>query len=250
VLELSNGMTIAPPPAVIGHEIEMVLERCFPNRVVPEPFTLLGVGFAHAAADSNMNVPMQWPAGADAMPAAMRAAIEERLRAVAEHSLLSGVYLLGDRADIGPVTDLTIERHFKALLEQWRGAASQYSPDALEEEIYGSNFSDIDGLLRETLDRHGISLDEFAQRNKLRGRAFLEAMPFQKADIHLKKQWAKNASLRPKDSDLVDWAFLNVAVCYCDVVVTENQMTHLFSRGFDMRATVISKLSQLPELIG
>lgn len=47
----------------------------------------------------------------------------------------------------------------------------------------------------------------------------------------LKMQWAKNASLQPRDSDLVDWSLLGVAVSYCDIVVTENQMADLFSRG-------------------
>ena len=62
-------------------------------------------------------------------------------------------------------------------------------------------------------------------------------------------QWAKNTYLRPRDSDLVDWSFLGVAVSYGDIVVTENQMADLFSRGFDTRATVISQLGQLPELL-
>jgi hypothetical protein len=38
MFELSGGLTIAPPPAVWRHEIEVALEHCFPGRVVPEPF--------------------------------------------------------------------------------------------------------------------------------------------------------------------------------------------------------------------
>jgi hypothetical protein len=144
MLELSDGITLAPPPVVVCHEIEMALGRCFPGRVVPEPLEFLGVGLAHAAADRNLEVPMEWPPGADAMPASLRAAIEGRLRAEAELSLLSGVCRVGEPLEVGPVTDLTVEQHFKASLKQWRGAMSQYPPDELEREIYDTHFSEID----------------------------------------------------------------------------------------------------------
>lgn len=249
MLELSGGMTVAPPPLVFRHEIEVALGHCFPGRVVPEPFQLLGVGLAHAAADRALEVHLEWPPGADVMPAPLRAAIEGRLRAVAELSLLSGVLPLGGPLAVGPVTDLTVERQYKASLEQWRGAALQYSPDELEREIYTVNLNDIDSLLQEALARHGISRDEFAQLGEHRLRAFLNDMPWQRAEMHLKRQWAKNPDLRPHDSDLIDWGFLSMAVSYCDIVVTEKQKADLFSRGFNTRATVITKLSQLPELV-
>jgi hypothetical protein len=71
------------------------------------------------------------------------------------------------------------------------------------------------------------------------------------AEMHLKRQWAKDRNLQAKDSDLIDWRVLSLAVCYCDIVVTEKQKASLFSRahGFNTRATVITQLSQLPELV-
>lgn len=247
MLELSDGRTVAPSSVMIRHEIEMALERCFPDRVVPEPFEFLGHGLAHAAANKNFDVQMGWPPGAEAMPAPLRAAFEECLRVAAGRTLLSGIHLRG--VDGGPLTDLTVERHFKVSLNQWRGAASKYTRDELEREICDSNFDDIADLVREGLARYGISLDEFERRSQLCGRAFLDDMPSQRADMHLKRQWAKNADLQPLDSDLVDWAFLGVAVSYCDIVVTEKQKADLFSRGLDAHATVIAQLSQLPELL-
>ena len=247
MLELSDGRTVAPSPVVIRHEVEKTLARCFPGRVVPGPFEFLGHGLAHAAANRALEVPLEWPPGADAMPASRRAAFEDILRAVAEHSLLSGVLPRG--TGLGPLTDLTVERGFKTSLEQWRGAALKYSKDELEREVCDSNFSDIAYLVHEALDRYGISLDEFERRGELRGRAFLDEMPSQRADMHLKVQWAKNAQLQPLDSDLMDWSFLGVAVSYCDIVVTEKKMADLFSRGFDTRATVIAQLGRLPELL-
>ena len=67
--------------------------------------------------------------------------------------------------------------------------------------------------------------------------------------MHLKRQWAKNADLRPQDSDLIDWGFLSMAVSDCDIVVTEKQKANLFSRCFNTRATIIAQLSQLPKLV-
>ena len=160
-----------------------------------------------------------------------------------EYQLLSGVQ------EVEPWTDLAAERQFGASLDRWRGAALRYLPDELEREIYTSTLSDIDGALREALARYEISSDEFALLGESRCWALLAHMPSRRADMHLKRQWAKNADLPPRDSDLIDWAFLGVAVSYCDIVVTEKQAADLFSRGFDTRATVISQLSQLPELL-
>jgi hypothetical protein len=230
MLELSCYQTIASPDVVICHEIEMALERCFPGRVVPGPFEFLGVGLEHAAAGRDFEIPLPWSPEL-------------------ELSFLSGMWQWGEPRDFGPATSLTIERQYKASLEQWRGASSKYPPDELEREIYDTKLGDINSLLQVMLAHHQISSDEFVQLGELRWRAFLDAMPSQKADMHLKRQWAKNASLRPRDSDLIDWAFLAVAVSYCDIVVTENQMANLFSRGFDMHATVIARLGQLPELV-
>jgi hypothetical protein len=94
MLELSDGMTLAPPPVVLRREIEMTLGRCFPGRVVLEPLEFLGLGLAHAAADRNLAVPLEWPPGADAMPATLRAAIEGRLRAEVELRRFSGKIIL------------------------------------------------------------------------------------------------------------------------------------------------------------
>jgi hypothetical protein len=58
-------------------------------------------------------------------------------------------------------------------------------------------------------------------------------MPGRRADMHLRTEWAKSANLKPKPnlSDLNDWVYLGIAVCYCDLVVTENQMNDLLRRA-------------------
>ena len=74
-------------------------------------------------------------------------------------------------------------------------------------------------------------------------------MPSRRADMHLRREWAKNAQLTPKDSDLNDWVYLEVAVMQCDVVVTEKQTADLFGRGLSMRSAVVASLADVPRLL-
>jgi hypothetical protein len=110
----------------------------------------------------------------------------------------------GDPLELGPARDLTPDRRFKAALEDWRGVASRYSPDELERRIYAITLNDISNVLWEALARHKISIEEFALLGEPRWRVFLDDMPSRRADMQLRKQWAKNAALTPKDSDLND----------------------------------------------
>jgi len=63
--------------------------------------------------------------------------------------------------------------------------------------------------------------------------------------MHIRTQWAKNASLIPKPSDLNDWHFLGIAVCYCDLVVTEKQMNDLFHRSEEFESKSTARLTDL-----
>jgi hypothetical protein len=249
---LSGGMTVASIPTVIRHEIEVALEHCFPGRVVPEPFQLLGFGLTHTAG-SDWNVPLPWPPGADNMPAPWRALLEAPFRVKVEFTLLSGVSQIGEPLEWRPLTSGTRECQYGTELEQWRGARKRYArDDDLEREIYTSTLGEINGELQDAFARHNIAR-EYAQLSESQRWALLDAMPWQKAVMHLKRQWAKNARLKPnkRHSDLNDWGYLSVAVSHCDIIVTERHMANLFSpaRGFHSRATVIPRLGQLPELV-
>lgn len=246
--ELSGGMTVAPPEVVVRHEIEQALGNYFPGRIAPLPFQFLGFGLSHALA-KDLGFHLEWPPGADKIPAFERAVFERRILALVEDSLLSGVLLMEQE----PPMDLTLAKRFKALLAalpldqqfkaslaEWRGAASRYPPEELDRRIYAITLSDIWSAVQEILLRHKIAIQEFALLGEVGWRAFLDAMPSRRADMHLRRQWAKNADLPPRDSDLNDWAYLGVAVCYCDIVVTEKQAANLFSRALNTPATIVA----------
>jgi hypothetical protein len=158
--ELSGGVAVAPPDVVIAHEIEVALVRYFPGRVVPEPLQLLGRGWAHAF---------------NGFPAPLRPAVEAFLGPEGELSYLGGVWPAR-----GPRIDLTVDRRFKKSVGLWAGARSQFSAKEFDQEIYITNLSDIDIPLQKTFTHRYIAGDEFAQLDKLRRRAFLERMPWQR----------------------------------------------------------------------
>ena len=100
------------------------------------------------------------------------------------------------------------------------------------------------------MDLHGIEKEEILMLIKDPVNDFIMQMPTRKIDFHLSWQWAKNPYLKPKLSDLNDWTFLGMAVEYCDVVVAEKQFVDLITRdGFKHKATVVSDLIKLPEVL-
>lgn len=248
MLALSRGSTVAPPHVVLRHEMQVALERCFSGRVTVDQLQFVGTGLSHAA-DRDFGFPLDWPPEAKGIPPPRRAALERLFLSIAEQSLLSGVVPMGAQPALGPATDLSPDRRFEAGLAEWRGAASRYPPEELERRIYATTLADVSNLLWELLASDGISEPEFALLGEPRWRTFLDDMPSRRADMHLRREWAKNASLTPKESDLNDWAYLGVAVCHCDVVVTEKQTADLFSRRFSSRAIVLSRLANLPALL-
>jgi hypothetical protein len=124
------------------------------------------------------------------------------------------------------------DRVFQNHLAEWRGSGAKMSLMELRQKVCAITLADIREPLRDVLAELGITP---ARVYILQGEPWrcelLEMMPSRRADMHLRTQWAKNASLKPKLSDLNDWAYLGIAVCYCDLVVTENQINDLFRRS-------------------
>ena len=116
MLDLSGGITVAPPHVVVRHEIEAALARCFHGRLVPGPFQFLGSGLTHAA-DKDFGFRLEWPPEAKDVPYPQRKAFEGLFLAMAEHILLSGVLPIGDPLPLGSA-NLTPDRRFKNGLDE------------------------------------------------------------------------------------------------------------------------------------
>ena len=247
MLELSGEMTTADLPTVVRHEAHMALSRMLPHRLSPPPpLQYLGRGLSHTAGRS-FGFDLRWPRAADqTIPRDRRKAIEKQVLSLANLHLISGTLPPGAPV---PPADLTPDRRFKAALAEWRGAAKRYSQRELERRIYAITFADVWDILRETLQKHNVPVREFALLGEPRWCRILDDMPSRRVDMHLRREWAKNSHLTPRESDLNDWAALGIAACYADVLVTEKQTTDLLNRDPSTPATVIANLTELPQLL-
>jgi hypothetical protein len=249
MLDLSGGLAVAAPHVVMQHEAEAALSRAFPGRIpLPPPLAYLGRGFAHAA-DAPFGFSLDWPDGSSAIPEDERKTLESQILASVELSVLSATLPGGQHVNTGPLTDLTADRRFKAGLAEWRGAAARYAALELERRIYATTLADMEPYFRVVLAKHRVAIEDFASLGEPGWCRILDDMPSRRADMHLRREWAKNAQLTPKDSDLNDWAYLEVAVMQCDVVVTEKQTCDLFGRGLSTRAAVVASLADVPMLL-
>jgi hypothetical protein len=126
MLELSAGIRVALPHVVLRHDIEVALQRCFPDRIVPGPFEFLGSGLTHAA-DKDSGFQLDWPSEAGDIPAAQRAVVEQQILSMMAKSLLSGVLPTGD-PPLTAVTDLSPEHRFKDSAISVERRNFQWSP--------------------------------------------------------------------------------------------------------------------------
>ena len=215
----------------------------------PGPLAYLGYGLSHAAG-RHFGLSLEWPTAAiETIPEVQRKAFENQALSLANLCLLSGTVPPGAPPTPLPPNDLSPDRRFQAGLAEWRGAARRYSERELERRIYAVTFADVWDVFREILHAHNVPLRDFALLGEPGWCRILDDMPSRRVDMHLRRQWAKNPQLTPKESDLNDWASLGIAVSYCHVVVTEKQTANLLTRGLSTRATVLAALTDLPRLL-
>ena len=250
MLELSADTTTADLPTVVRHEAHSALARALPRRFSsPPPFKYLGRGLSHTAGRS-FDFHLKWPSAAlQTIPEDQRKAIAKQVLSLANLHAISGTLPSGAPPIPIPPADLTPDRRFRAALTEWRGAAKRYSHRELERRVYAITFADIWDVLRETLQKHNVPIREFALLGEPRWCRILDDMPSRKVDMHLRREWAKNPHLTPKESDLNDWAALSIAACYADVLVTEKQTADLLNRDHSTPATVIAHLTELTQLL-
>ncbi|GAB1111718.1 MAG: hypothetical protein SwBeaMacB_23590 [Shewanella algae] len=241
--ELSKGLTILSLSQVVRAEIESALIDIFKlDRTIEMQY--VGQGLAHALG-KNINLNLEWP-NPQAVPEADRVAFEKQVFDAIETVYLSGV-LNDSVCDIFRSKDYTNDNIFMAHLNEWRGCAARMSDQELEYEIFRITLKDIYAPLLEVILSIGLHPDQISQLDEEKLRKIIDHMPTRKIDMHLRRQWAKNGDLKPKQSDLNDWAHLGSAICYADLVITEKQMANLLSRYKPYKMKVTSRLADLLE---
>lgn len=245
--QLSGGKTVAALKHIVSHEIQVALKEFFPNQVIPQKFSYLSAGLEHAVGEE-LGLKLVWPKP-EVVPADIKAKMESDIFAFIEDIFLSGVMRFESLEHLFTRLDTSPDDKFKQHLEEWKGIASQLSQNELERRIYSITFNDIVLPIVGELCKFNIPFEEFAQIGEQGICKLLDSMPTRRVDMHLRRQWAKNVNLTPKQSDLNDWCFVGSAVCYSDIVVTENQMNDLLSRAVNLNAKVTAELSDLMDLI-
>jgi len=245
--ELSGGLRLASPERVVEREIDIALRLEFGPRVrdrrpfslverglgqltgVPGRFRLVGSGLAHIAPERI-------------------AEVENRANEMLDEVLLSGVAPFATATPPPPSVDTSgPARKFQAGLAGLAALHAKMDTATRSRAIYAQTMVDIRDAIDEALVAHGVTWDEFAMLRLEGWMRFLDNMPSRRVDMHLRRQWASNASLPAKVTDLNDWAYVGTAVAYCDVVVTERQLADLANRpGLTKKAIVIADIRQLP----
>lgn len=244
--DLSLGKTLVSHRAIIEHELEFALAARHPS-VRPAPFTLVGEGVAHAFGQPTPRIPLPDRVKAR-VPPERWPEMHRVLNREIERSWLTGVDLNGQPAP--PFKSQTHRANFADHLEQLHVTLVDLPKEKWDDLLLAVCFLDIQEPVRRVLQRHRLPLDAVTEGGADGMRVLLRSMPSRQVDIHLHRQVVRNPNLRPRHTDLEDWAGLGPAVAYCDIVVCERHFASLVGRsGFRSKATVLTELMALGELL-
>jgi hypothetical protein len=208
--ELSRGYTMAPHRLILDHELDVALARRFPA-VSIKPFTLVDKGVAHAFGMDRQAYRMPEQVRS-ALPPDVVARFEGAAQLVMEESLLTGV---GPRGITMPPFQMESPNvKFMHHLQTFHSRVSQLPRRQWEDALLAISMADILDQLNPSLHHHGIHADTFEALGKDGWRAFMLDLPTRRVDIQLHRQILKNPKLKPKMSDLEDWAGLGPAAAH------------------------------------
>jgi hypothetical protein len=240
--EFSKGYTIAFYTEILIHELEIALFKRF-YQVSIRPFTLISKGILHAFGESLLTkttTKMLWD-GKKIIKSAKAIGYLE-----IEKNLLTGTGPYDSHAM--PFRNNTYKRNFMEHQKKLQKEnLAKLSPQRLDDILCGLSLCDIVEPINEILNFNNIDPKALFLQGKLGLKEILREIPTRQVDMHLHKQIIKNPSLKPKPSDLEDWAGLGPASMYCDVLICEKQFADLIVRdNFQTKAKVLTDLTKLP----
>jgi hypothetical protein len=226
---LSRGFTLASQRAIVERELTLGLAKHY-SQIAPDPLELIGRGLAHAFGEK--------------FPVTFSAPVAELL----EEALLTGEGPKGDHSP--PFRQSKYQQNFAKHLANLPNLRKELPRSKLDDALHAIVLADILEPLNEIVTRFKLpgNLLEQLGRNGLT--ELVESMPTRQVDLHLHRQMLKNPTLRPKLTDLEDWAGLGKAVQYCDHVVCEKHFASMIGRdGFETAAQVHSSLMELEPML-
>lgn len=241
--ELSQGNTLASTSAILIRELEVALSRRF-RHVAPGPFTLLskGVGHAFGLPQPRYRLPAELRSK---MPSERIRTLEAVAQLTLEKAALTGVDPDGKPA--APFLHKAHKENFKDHLERLPSTAAQLPREQWDDLLCAVSLMDIHEPLISVLGHHKLVLGDLLNLGKTEITQFIEELPSRLVDLHLHRQILRNPALKPKLSDLEDWAGLGPAAAYSDFLVCEKHFADQLARdGFRPAATVITDVRDLP----
>jgi hypothetical protein len=242
---ISGERTLASFRKVIEHEIEQALARRYPE-ITPEPFELLGKGFAYAfGTDYAYRCPNELRSR---LPDSSVEALESAIQSTIERAVLTGD---GPRPglEMPPFRTTVHKQRFKNHLEELRPTISQLPSEQWDAALRVIEFSDIEDRIENVLQRHKLTGRVLTSLGAEGLSAFLDELPSRSVDLHLHRQALRNQNGNFHINDLEDWSGLGLASAYCDVLVCEKHFASLVQRsGFRPKAEILTELAALPEL--
>lgn len=244
---ISGGRTISLGRKLLVWEIEVALAQRF-HAVLPTPFRLLGRGVAFAFDEPPTDFPIHPRAyelhSAEHIDAMKQAALERF-----ERSCLTGGGPEGEM--MAPMPHSNHARNFMDFLATLGDRFSVITTLQWRDGLNAVSMVDILEPLEATLATHGLALGQLLALGKEGISSFMQDLPSRRVDMHLQYQVLRNPSLRPKPTDLEDWAALGPAAAHCDALVCEKHFASLLTRdAFTPRAQILTNLADLPRALG
>lgn len=235
--------SIASLDSVIRYEVERALKRRFPDHIIEKPFSLIGKGVQHASGYPR-EINIKRKKGMSSNEHTARKAFAEQWFQI---SSLVGPDAFG--SGLPRITEFPGGRNFSALLSALPNDVKNIPDFGLEAYFTDRCINDIRPIIEKVLLSSGLSWKAFETLKPSDKIQFVNELPSRRVEKHLMRQFAKNANLPKRDSDLNDWVYLGIAVSYCDIVLAEKQFTDLVNRkGLVKKAVVISSLAELPRV--
>ena len=234
--ELSGQHTMALPFGVLDEELDLALRRRFGRPEHPRHQPVFGVGMRHISEGR-----MTWPelylsalrdVGAS-IPDGLRAQLEHAVSEFVEEELLRA----GPDAFRAAGFDHVASDHGQRFVDFENTLAATIAHhgltgDAIDQAVRGADFGDIRPALVESLERIGLTYDQFMSNATVADlMSFMDDLPTRHVTNVLRSAKHRQTEQNWEPNDFIDIVALPVAAVYCDVVITEKQWVHRMRQG-------------------
>lgn len=243
----SRGYTLASYRAIVTHELEVALANQLPG-VTPRPFELLSRGVSHAFGMDRP--PYRIPAKLrESIPDDVATAFEEKAQKLMEYAAIT---FTNPDGTVTPGIGYTEQNtRFKEHLEKLHARITSLPARQWEDVLHAMSMADILDPLNEVCEYHDINRERLEGLGKEGLTRLIDEMPSRMVDLQMHRQVLKNPTLRPRRTDLEDWAGLGPAAAYCDGLICEKHFADLLLRdGFVPKAKVLTDIRSVANIVG